>query len=119
MMNTSFFKSNIYFAMFICFDTFLLTFLYFLCQRQILCKYIHSGNIFVISTLGYIKESAHFTDRIFFLIPINSHIFYSCPYFFSVFERKSCISSFSIFSLLIYISLLDSLYCNYVNLLNC
>ena len=50
---------------------------------------------------------------------VDNHIFYTCSHFLSVSERKSRISSFSISNLLIYLSLLESSYCNWVNLLNC
>ena len=50
---------------------------------------------------------------------VDYHIFYACPHFLSVSERKSRINSFSISNRLIYLSLLASSYCNWESLLSC
>ena len=45
-------------------------------------------------------------------VSVDYHIFYACPHFLPVSERKSRISSFSISNRRMYLSLLASSYCN-------
>ena len=55
----------------------------------------------------------------FSLCRLDYHMFYACPHFLSVSERKSRISSFPISNRFIYLSLIASSYCSWVSLLNC
>ena len=77
----------------------LLTLSYLLGKRQIPCRNIHSLDIVIIATSWYLKEPAHLADWIFILVTIDHHIFYACPHFLSVSERKSRNNSFSILNL--------------------
>ena len=75
----------------------LLTFSDLLCKRQIPCRYIYSLDIVIVSTSWYLKEPAHLADWILILVTIDHPIFYACPHFLSVSERKSRNNSTSIF----------------------
>ena len=97
----------------------ILTFPYFLCQGKIPCRYIHSWNISIISASWYSKEPAHLTYGISSFMSVDYHIFYACPHFLSVSERKSRINSFSISNRLMCRSFVASSYCNWESLLNC
>ena len=76
----------------------LLTLSDLICKRQIPCRNIHSLDIVIIATSWYLKEPAHLADWIFVFVTIDHHIFYACPHFLSVSERKSRNNSFSIFN---------------------
>ena len=67
-----------------------------LCKWQIPCWDIHSLDIVIVATSRYLKEPAHFANWIFVLVATDHHIFYACPHFLSVSERKSRNNSFSI-----------------------
>ena len=97
----------------------ILAFSYLFGQWQIPCGYIHFWHISVISTSGYLKEPAHFANWIFLFVMVDHHIFYACSHFLSVSERKSRINSFSISKRLMYLSLLESSYCNCETLFIC
>ena len=73
-----------------------LTFSDLLGKRQIACGHIHSLDIVIVATSWYLKEPAHLADWIFILVTIDHHIFYACPHFLSVSERKSRNNSTSI-----------------------
>ena len=96
-----------------------LTLFDFLSQQQILCRFVHSFYIVIVSTTRHIEKPAHLTDRKFVAVAKNHSVFYKWPHSFSVNERKSRINSFSISKRLIYLSLLASSYCSCVTLLNC
>ena len=79
----------------------LLTLSDLICKRQIPCRNIHSLDIVIIATSWYLKKPAHLADWIFVFVTIDHHIFYACPHFLSVSERKSRNNSFSILNLAI------------------
>ena len=78
--------------------TVFLTFPDHLGKRQIPCRNLHSFDIVIVTASWNLEESAHLADWIFALVSIDHHIFYACPHFLSVSERKSRKSSFSIFN---------------------
>ena len=76
--------------------TFSLAFTNLLGQRQILCRYLHSFYIPIITAAGNAEETAHFTDVIFLTVTIDHLVFGAGFHSFPVSERKSRIRSFSI-----------------------
>ena len=112
-------KPDMHPAVSICSSAFLLTLPDPLYQRLILGRNIHSWYKSIISASWYIEKSAHLANGIPIFVTVDRHVFYACLHFLSASERKSRISSFSISNLLIYLSLLDSSYCNCATLLNC
>ena len=65
-------------------------------KRQISCWHIHSLDIVIVATSRYFKEPAHLTNWIIIFVTVDHHIFYACPHFLSVSERKSRNNSTSI-----------------------
>ena len=112
-------KPYMYSAVTVSFSAFALTFFYLFSWWKILCRYVNSWYISVISASGYFKEAAHFAYGIFILVSIYHHILYACSHFLSVSERKSRISSFSISNLFMCRSFIASSYYNWASLLNC
>lgn len=119
MMDILFFKPDMYPSVSVCFAAFLLAFSYLLCKRQIFCRHIHPWYKAIVAASGYFKKSAHLADGVFIFMAVDYHVFYTGSRFLFASARKSLISSFSISNLFIYLSFLDSSYCNCVNLLNC
>ena len=104
------FKPYMNSAITVCAVTMLLTLSDLLGKRKIPCGHIHSFDIVIVAASRHLKEPAHFADWIFIFVAVDHHIFYACPHFLSVSERKSRISSFSISNCLIRASLRASLY---------
>ena len=92
------FKPYMYSAVTGCIVAMLLILSNLLCKRLISCRYIHSFDTVIVAASRYLNESAHLADWIFILVAVGYHIFYACPRFLSMSERKSCNNSFSIFS---------------------
>ena len=90
--------------------------LQFFGKFEIFRRLIHSFDVVIVPVSGYFEEPAHFTDRIFFRMTIDHHVFDLCFHFLSVSERKSRISSFSISNCFIHASLRANLYRNSVSL---
>ena len=67
-------------------------------QRQLLRRDVHTPDIVIVSAAGYLKEAAHLADAVFLPVTVDPFVFDACFHPFPVSERKSRMSSFSIFS---------------------
>ena len=97
-MDTVSFQPDMYSAIAVSAAAPRLTFPDFLCQRQILCRDIHAPDIVIISAAGYFEETTHLADAVFPPVTVDYFVFDAYFHFFPVSERKSRMSSFSIFS---------------------
>ena len=67
-------------------------------QWEILCRYLHSLYISIVTTARDAEEAAHLADAVFLPVAVDHLVFDAGLHSFPVSERKSRSNSFSIFS---------------------
>ena len=118
MIDSLSFQPDMYPAVTVSVLAFVLALADLLGQRQILCRYLHSFYIPIITAAGNAEETAHFTDVIFLTVTIDHLVFGAGFHSFPVSERKSRIRSFSICNAFILASLRAMIYFNSAILLS-